>query len=298
MFSTPQPSSVPPVVRDADRVPAWIAYGGVLVVGGTALIVLAYFQHRLAMDARMPWLLSWSFSIGLDWGSVVGGVFWFFGAGALSKWGRFTAISLVLVSTVLTCIAMGRYAPNPWWAALGVIHPAVAFLMAKLLTLWQAERARGRVVRDDLNEQLRVALEDAARWRGAVVLAGAAVAHAATVRAVPRVAEPAAQLPASVAPAPLPSSDSYVHDWRDLEPGTEEWQARWDAIPGSSLGAKARHWLMHEYQAGREPKGSAVDKVVGGGSQGRLAKAKLKEQGILPPSESRPSTPPVLVAAS
>src|SRR4051812_27159082 len=134
------------------------------------------------MDARLPWLLSWSFSIGLDWGSVVGGVFWFFGAGLLSRWGRFTAISLVLVSTALTCVAMGRYAPSPWWAALGLIHPAVAFLMAKLLTLWQAERARVRVARDDLAEQLRAALDHGARQQRALVLAGMAVADAAAAR--------------------------------------------------------------------------------------------------------------------
>jgi hypothetical protein len=121
-------------------VPPWIAYSGVAVVGGTALLVLAYYQHLLGQRAGMPWVLSWSFSIGLDWGSAVAGIFWFFGRAALRAWGRAAAVLLVVGSTVLTCLAWGLQA-GAVWAPLGVIHPAVVFLMAKLLTLWQAQRA-------------------------------------------------------------------------------------------------------------------------------------------------------------
>lgn len=148
-----------------DPIPSWVAYSGVGVVGGTALAVLAYYQHRFGADyAQMPAWASWTFSIGLDWGSAVAGIFWFFGAGALARWGRWLAISLVLGSTVLTCIAWGLIA-GWWFAPLGIIHPAVAFAMAKLLTLWQADRlARRRTVdgldayRADL-ERERAALE-------------------------------------------------------------------------------------------------------------------------------------------
>lgn len=38
-----------------DPVPAWVAYSGVGLVGGTALAVLAYYQHRFGQDfAQMP----------------------------------------------------------------------------------------------------------------------------------------------------------------------------------------------------------------------------------------------------
>lgn len=154
-----------------DQVPAWVAYSGVGVVGLTALAVLAYYQHLFGVAAQMPWLLSWGFSIGLDWGSAVAGIFWFFGAAAVRSWGRASAIVLLLGSTALTCIAWGL--ASGWvWAPVGTIHPLVAFLMAKLLTVWRAHRAhavaeeatmpalvaelRGRV------ETLRVAAERAA----------------------------------------------------------------------------------------------------------------------------------------
>lgn len=124
-----------------DQVPAWVAYSGVAIVGGTALAVLAWYQHLFGEAAHMPWILSWAFSIGLDWGSAVGGIFWFFGTGPVRTWGRAAAILLLVGSTILTCIAWGLTAG--WvWAPVGVIHPLVAFLMAKLLTVWRAQRAR------------------------------------------------------------------------------------------------------------------------------------------------------------
>lgn len=112
---------------------------------------------------------------------------------------------------------------------------------------------------------------------------------------------------ATTAPAAAPPQPSapYVHDPRDLEQDTPEWWVRYDAIPpctvqghlpdGSNTvkGAKARVWLQHEWEAGRDPQGSVVDKVVGGPSQGRQARRLLKQAGILPPPK-----PPVLVAAS
>jgi hypothetical protein len=234
---------------DTDQVPAWVAYSGVLVVGGTALAVLAWYQHLLGLAAKMPWLLSWTFSIGLDWGSIVGGVFWFFGTGALSRWGRFTAVSLVLVSTVLTCIAWGRLAG--WqWAFLGLIHPAVAFLMAKLLTLWQAQRAYERA-------------------RSVLVDKTPAEAEAAPVAPpAPPVLRPATPLPAP----------------RRVPDPTPDWQARCASGDGGKLD-KAMVWLEHEWDHGREPTGAAVDAVVAGASTGRAAKTQLRRQNIYPPSE-------------
>jgi hypothetical protein len=283
--------------HDADHVPAWVAYGGVLVVGGTALAVLAYYQHRLGLDARMPWLLSWTFSIGLDWGSAVGGVFWFFGGGQLARWGRWTAISLVLVSTALTCIAWGRLAG--WeWAFLGLIHPAVAFLMAKLLTLWQAGRAEARAGHDDLAERLQSALADGARLQGALALASVAAA----ALAAPDAAQPAAGRAAAVVAtpsAPPAAGQAYVHDQRRLPLGSAEWQARFDALPGAGKTEKALAWLHHEWDAGREPSGAAIDAVVDGNSTGRLAKKKLRDRGVLPPSEREQYRgSPALAAAS
>lgn len=130
-----------------DPIPAWVAYSGVAGVGGVALAVLAYYQHRFGVEqAQMPGLLSWTFSIGLDWGSIVAGVFWFLGSGKLAAWGRAFSILLLLGSTALTCISFGLIAGWPF-APLGAIHSVVAFAMAKLLTLWQADRRarRGQV---------------------------------------------------------------------------------------------------------------------------------------------------------
>jgi hypothetical protein len=146
--------------RDGDTVPAWVAYSGVGVVGITALIVLAYYQHQFGARAQMPWLLSWTFSIGLDWGSAVAGVFWFFGRGDVKRWGRIAAIALLIGSTTITCVAWGMMS-GWYWAPVGLIHPLVAFLMVKLLTVWQADRAERRAAADeqpdiiaDLHQQL------------------------------------------------------------------------------------------------------------------------------------------------
>lgn len=173
----------------SDQVPAWVAYSGVGIVGGTALIVLAYYQHQFGLQAKMPELLSWTFSIGLDWGSAVAGIFWFFGKGPLKAWGRAAAILLLLGSTALTCTAWGLI--SGWqWAPVGLIHPLVAFLMAKLLTVWQAGRAEAQAENElapaviaDLRAQLaqltadsQTALDQATR------AAEAAIAQAAEQR--------------------------------------------------------------------------------------------------------------------
>lgn len=126
--------------QPTDTVPPWVAYSGVAVVGGVSLVVLAWYQHILGVHAGMPEALSWSLSIGLDWGSAVAGVFWFFGVSTLKTWGRWTAVGLLAGSTAGSCVAWGL--TSGWvWAPLGVVHPAVFFLMAKLLTLWQAQRS-------------------------------------------------------------------------------------------------------------------------------------------------------------
>jgi hypothetical protein len=242
---------------DTDQVPAWVAYSGVLVVGGTALAVLAWYQHQLGLAAKMPWLLSWTFSIGLDWGSIVGGVFWFFGTGALARWGRFTAVSLVLVSTVLTCIAWGRLAG--WqWAFLGLIHPAVAFLMAKLLTLWQARRAYERARSVPVEVPVRVE--------------AAPPPPVPAVPPVPLSPEPPLR-PATPLPAPRRATSQMP-----------DWQARCSAGEGGKLD-KAMVWLEHKWEQGLEPTGTDIDAVVSGSSTGRTARIRLREQGIYPPSE-------------
>lgn len=136
------------MTRREDTVPPWVAYSGVAVVGGVSLVVLAWYQHILGVRAGMPEALSWSLSIALDWGSAVAGVFWFFGVAALRTWGRWTAVGLLAGSTAGSCVAWGL--TSGWvWAPLGVVHPSVFFLMAKLLTLWQAQRAPAVHVQND-----------------------------------------------------------------------------------------------------------------------------------------------------
>ena len=97
--------------------------------------------------------------------------------------------------------------------------------------------------------------------------------------------------PIAVVPA-LP----YVHDSRDLEPGTPQWQDRYDRLPGSSKQAKIAHWLACEWEMGEEPNLARVaDRVVNGRRVAQLAKRDLAERGILPPSERARDDVPDLV---
>lgn len=97
--------------------------------------------------------------------------------------------------------------------------------------------------------------------------------------------------PIAVVPA-LP----YVHDSRDLEPGTPQWQDRYDRLPGSSKQAKIAHWLACEWEMGEEPNLARVaDRVINGRRVAQLAKRDLAERGILPPSERARDDAPDLV---
>jgi hypothetical protein len=89
----------------------------------------------------------------------------------------------------------------------------------------------------------------------------------------------------AVEPAREPEPAPYVHDNRDLEPKTPEWQKRYDSIPGNGKKQKAMHWLRCEWEAGREPTGAFADRVIDGGRTATAAKQDLLKMGILPPSE-------------
>lgn len=100
------------------------------------------------------------------------------------------------------------------------------------------------------------------------------------VSAPPVTPEPVAAVAAP--PVPLP----YVHDSRDLEPGTAEWQARYDRLPGRGKQAKLEHWLELEWANGREPKLTPdADRVVGGNRVAQLAKRALIARGVVPPAQ-------------
>lgn len=130
----------PPIERD--RVPAPVAYFGTAVVGLTALVVLAWYQHALIQRGTLdsPAFVAWTFSIGLDIGSAVAGVYWFFGTRALRRLGMWVSLGLLTLSTIICCLSWGLGA-GWWWAPLGAVHPMVFGLMGKLLTLWQAQVA-------------------------------------------------------------------------------------------------------------------------------------------------------------
>lgn len=196
-------------------IPPWLAYSGVIVVGGVALAVLAWYQHRFGAEwAQMPWLLSWSFSIGLDWGGVVAGAFWFLGTGQLSTWGRWSAITLVAGSTILTCIAFGLIAG--WtYAPLGAVHSLVAFLMAKLLTLWQVDRAARRGAVDAL-DAYRAELD---RRAAELVEAERAVTERAEAAAVAEAAARDAELAAHDAQAAAAQAAQQARTARTVPAG-------------------------------------------------------------------------------
>lgn len=227
-----------------DRMPAWLAYSGVAVVGGSALAVLAWYQHLLGVRAHMPEALSWTFSVGLDWGSVVSGVFWFFsGDRGLRVWAMGVSLALITASTVMTCVSWGL--ASGWqWAALGVIHPLVFFSMAKLLTMWQAVRSQDR-------ERLAAAEQEAEERAEREQLRAEARTKTQQRR---RVAAP---------PEPEPPRQLAV---------------------GQSVSAQVRHWLRAELAAGREPTGAQADerfKLTGSARVGsrelRKVQAELAE---------------------
>lgn len=202
-----------------DRVPPGIAYSGVAVVGGTALVVLAWYQHLLGVRAGMPTALSWTFSIGLDWGSGIAGVFWFFSDDRpLRRVAAWASTVLITLSTAMTCVSWGL--SSGWqWAALGAIHPLVFFLMAKLLTMWQAVRAR---IRAELAVAERDAAERAERDQ--------------------RRAEARTKTQQRRRDGRLPS----------LEPVRQ-------LPVGQSVSAQVRDWIRGELDAGRTPTGAQAD---------------------------------------
>jgi hypothetical protein len=224
-----------------DRVPAWFAYSGVIVVGGTAALVLAWYQHLLGIRAGMPPVLSWTFSIGLDWGSAVSGVFWFFTADpTLRRWARGFSVLLIAASTGMTCVSWGLLAG--WrWAALGAIHPLVFFGMAKLLTLWQAVRARLRdqaaaeEARRLEREQEQARRENRERERRAVK----------------------AKPPQRPVVAPVPGPVRHLS-------------------PALSTSARVREWLRAELAAGRAPTGAQADEAFGLSGSARVGARELR----------------------
>lgn len=135
-----------------DRVPAPAAYLGTAIVGLTALVVLAYYQHLLVQRglAGSPAFMSWTFSVGLDIGSAVAAIYWFFGTRALRRLGMWVSLGLLSISTTMTCLSWGM-AAGWWWAPLGAVHPLVFASMGKLLTLWQAQ-----VAQDDARDAERL----------------------------------------------------------------------------------------------------------------------------------------------
>lgn len=202
-----------------DRVPPWVAYSGVTIVGGTALVVLAYYQHLLGLRAGMPEAMSWTFSIGLDWGSAVAGVFWFFTDDRpLRRWAAAISVVLIAVSTTMTCISWGLTAGRQW-AALGIIHPLVFFSMAKLLTMWQAVRAR---IRDEQAEALELARAERERQAER-----AQEAERKAARKAERATKP-------------PSMSAQMRDWirEELDAGREVTAARADRHFGLVNGAR------------------------------------------------------------
>jgi hypothetical protein len=208
-----------------DRVPAWLAYSGVIVVGGTAAVVLAWYQHLLGVRAGMPAALSWTFSIGLDWGSAVAGVFWFFTSDAgLRRWARAFSVLLIAVSTGLTCLSWGLLV-GWWWAPLGAIHPLVFFGMAKLLTLWQAVRYQVRDARAKAEEEARRQREEEARREQA--------------RADKAARKETKRAPAEPVKA-APSISARMRDWirAEIDAGREVTAAQADRQFGLTNGAR------------------------------------------------------------
>lgn len=64
-----------------------------------------------------------------------------------------------------------------------------------------------------------------------------------------------------------------------------EWQAAYDAIPGSSKTEKARNVIRAAWEEGREITGPEVDEIVGASTLGRAQINWLRKNGELPPSE-------------
>lgn len=84
-------------------------------------------------------------------------------------------------------------------------------------------------------------------------------------------------------PMPLP----YIHDGRDLEPGSPEWRDRYERLPGDSKRAKLEHWLAACWAEGDVPTLTPrADRVVDGNRTGQTAKRALADRGVYPPDEA------------
>lgn len=86
-------------------------------------------------------------------------------------------------------------------------------------------------------------------------------------------------------PAPPARPLPYVHDSRDLDPGTPDWQDRYDRLPGNGKREKLEHWLAREWDEGRSPVLTTADRVVDGNRTSNEAKRRLVDRGILPPEQ-------------
>lgn len=197
---------------------------------------------------------------------------------------------------------------------IGIVFPIGAYVMAHAVIL-----ARGAEDTPTKSRRTSTAAQPAgahaaqpkpglfARVRKATTAVDddAAGFPAATAALEDRPAAPAARVEPDTAPTqtipkveaaePLP----YVHDSRDLEPDTAEWQDRYDRLPGNGKQAKVEYWLEREWELGREPNLAGIaDRVVKGSRTAQNAATALKKRGILPPSKRRGAPTPAAEQAS
>lgn len=296
--------------------PTWArrtVYGaaGALFLAGFGMS--AYYLTQLAMwfGVALPFALL--LPLALDAGAIVGVVMWVTGGegSEIETFGRRLARQMIAASVIgnaldrVLTFSPGATAASPEeglavlltrtqalvellttgdtgetlaaWAlltvsvAIGVVFPVLAYRMAHALILTRkaADTARARTapaaprtVAEEVQHRAQETPEDEEQE--------------ATGAEEPPVDD--------TDTGPLPRV--YVHDTRDLEPGTSDWQDRYDRIPGASKSAKLEYWLERCWSEGHEPVLSTeADRVVDGRRIGDRAKRSLAKRGVLPPSE-------------
>jgi hypothetical protein len=201
----------------------------------------------------------------------------------------------VQLMTLLTSWEDPRRGAATWFLLLvsvgiGIVFPVLAYRMGHAIILARKSAdapSRGRKGPQHSPAPVKAGLVDRVRQAVAAPAQAAQPPAAAELPAAPAVqpVPAAAKTPAPAAAAPV-TPLPYVHDSRDLEPGTPEWQDRYNRLPGTGKQTKLEHWLEREWQDGREPKLTpTADRVVGGSRVGQLAKKALRERAVLPPSE-------------
>lgn len=169
---------------------------------------------------------------------------------------------------------------------IGVVFPLLSYRMAHALILVrQSAESLARTVAADVTEDPPPPVPDAVADQTPHVGRPSDAEPAGDPAPVP-VARQAASVvdEPGAGPNAAPTPQCYVHDGRDLEPGTPEWQQRYDRLPGNSKRAKLEHWLAACWENGDVPTLTRrADRVVNGNGTGPSAKRALVKRGVYPP---------------